>query len=331
NTSFLSFGKLRGSYGVTGNDQIGDYGFMDTWSFNSYPYDGVAGLYPTRVANPLYSWETTRKVEIGLELGFLDNRLTVNVNRYLNKSDNQLITSRLSPQTGFPGYTANLPAIVQNRGWEFELRSINLKNESFEWSTSANLTVATSKLLAYPGLESLEDYDRERFALGYSMESVYGYKFTGVDSQTGIAQFEDISGDGELNPGLEDMYVMGTRLPKFFGGMNNSFTYKNLNLSFLLQFVKQEGELLTYGYMAASALGTMTNFDVSVRDRWRQPNQQTDIPRSASTSADEAYSSYNTYYRHSDALWGDASYIRLKNVMLSYDFTSLLPALKTQR
>ncbi|TYR37842.1 TonB-dependent receptor [Sphingobacterium phlebotomi] len=331
NTSFLSFGKLRGSYGVTGNDQIDDYGFMDTWSFNSYPYDGVAGLYPTRVANPLYSWETTRKVEIGLELGFLDNKLTLNVNRYLNKSENQLIMSRLSPQTGFTGYTANLPAIVQNRGWEFELRSVNLKNESFEWSTSANLTVATSKLLAFPGLESLESYDRERFALGYSLESVYGYKFTGVDSQTGIAQFEDINGDGELNAELDDMYVMGTRLPKFFGGMNNSFTYKNLNLSFLLQFAKQEGELLNYGYMAASALGTMTNFDVSLRDRWRQPNQQTDIPRSASTSADEAYSTYNTYYRHSDALWGDASYIRLKNVMLSYDFTSLLPALKTQR
>src|SRR5690606_21996420 len=255
NPSFLSFGKLRGSYGVTGNDQIGDYGFMDTWSFNTYPYDGVSGLYPTRVANPLYSWETTRKLEIGLELGFLNNRLTLNVNRYLNKTDNQLITRKLSPQTGFEGYTANLPGIVQNRGWEFEVRSINVKNNDFEWNTSANLTVSTSKLLAYPGLESFESYEREGYAVGYPMESVYGYKFTGVDSQTGIAQFEDVSGDGELNPELDDMYVMGTRLPKFFGGLNNSLTYKNFNLSFLLQFVKQEGEMLNYGYMASSALG----------------------------------------------------------------------------
>jgi len=331
NPSFLSFGKLRGSYGVTGNDQIGDYGFMDTWSFNTYPYDGVSGLYPTRVANPLYSWETTRKLEIGLELGFLNNRLTLNVNRYLNKTDNQLITRKLSPQTGFEGYTANLPGIVQNRGWEFEVRSVNVKNNDFEWNTSANLTVSTSKLLAYPGLESFEPYEREGYAVGYPMMSVYGYKFTGVDPQTGIAQFEDVSGDGELNPELDDMYVMGTPLPKFFGGLNNSLTYKNFNLSFLLQFVKQEGEMLNYGYMASSALGIMSNFDVSVHDRWKQADQITDIPRSASTSADEAYSVYNTYYRHSDALWGDASYIRLKNVMLSYDFTSLLPMLKTQR
>src|SRR5690606_38409289 len=104
-----------------------------------------------------------------------------------------------------------------------------------------------------------------------------------------------------------------------------------LSMSFLFQFVKQEGEMLNFGYMAPGALGIMTNFDTSVRDRWRQPGQETDIPRSGAISADEAYSVYNTYYRHSDALWGDASFIRLKNVMLSYDFTSLLPALKTQR
>lgn len=331
NISFLSFGKLRSSYGVTGNDQIGDYGYMDTWSFNSYPYDGVAGLYPTRVANPLYSWETTRKLEFGLETGFWDNRLTLNVNRYYNKTDNQLITKKLSPQTGFEGFTANLPGIVQNRGWEFEVSSTNFKNSNFEWNTSANLTISTSKLIDYPGLESFPEYERELFAVGYSMGSVYGYKFSGVDSQAGIAQFEDLSGDGELSDGLADKYVMGTRLPKFFGGLNNSFTYKNFNLSFLLQFVKQEGELLNFGYMAPGALGIMTNFDTSVLDRWTQAGQVTNIPRSASTSADEAYSTYNTYYRHSDAQWGDASYIRLKNLMVSYDFTSLLPAIKSQR
>src|SRR5690606_21279170 len=222
---------------------------------------------------------------------------------YLSKTDNQLITRKLSPQTGFEGYTANLPGSGQKRGWESEVRAINVKNNEIEWNTSANLKLSTIKLLSYRGFECVESYERE------------GYKVTGVDSQTGIAQFEDVSGDGELNPELDDMYVMGTRLPKFFGGLNNSLTYKNFNLSFLLQFVKQEGEMLNYGYMASSALGIMSNFDVSVRDRWKQADQITDIPRSASTSADEAYSTYNTYYRHSDALWGDASYIRLQNVM----------------
>ncbi len=327
---FLSFGKLRGSYGVTGNDQIGDYGFMDTWSPTSYPYGGLSGLYPTRVANPLYSWESTRKLEVGLELGFLQNRLTLNVNRYLNESDNQLIEQILSPQTGFSGYMANLPGVVQNRGWEFELSSVNVKRGDFEWITSANVTFSSNKLVAYPGLDA-DPYNKQLYAIGHPMAIVFGYKFTGVDPQTGIAQFADLSGDGELNAEWDDMYVLGSRLPKYFGGLNNSFTYGNLNLSFLFQFVKQEGEMLNFGYSATGALGLASNFDVSMRDRWREPGQVTDIPRAAAVSSDEAYSTYNTYYRHSDALWGDASFIRLKNVMLSYDFTSLVPALKTQR
>lgn len=326
----LSFGKLRGSYGITGNDQIGDYGFMDTWSPTSYPYGAISGLYPTRVANPLYSWESTQKLELGIELGFLQNRLTINANRYWNESDDQLIEQILSPQTGFGGYTANLPGVVQNRGWEFEVSSVNVRDDNFEWQTNANFTVSTNKLVAYPGLEA-DSYNKERYAIGHPMDIVFGYQFTGVDPETGIAQFADLSGDGELHAEWDDQYVLGTRLPKFFGGINNNLSYKNLHLNFLFQFVKQEGEMLNFGYSASSALGIASNFDVSMRDRWRQPGDVTDVPRAAAVSSDEAYSTYNIYYRHSDALWGDASFIRLKNVMLSYDFTSLLPALKAQR
>jgi len=267
---------------------------------------------------------------MGLELGFLQNRLSLNVNRYWNESDDQLIEQILSPQTGFGGYTANLPGVVQNRGWEIEVSSINVRSDNFEWQTNANFTVSTNKLVAYPGLDA-DPYNKERYAIGHPMDIVFGYKFTGVDPQSGIAQFADLSGDGELNAEWADQYVLGTRLPKFYGGLNNNISYKNLQLNFLFQFVKQEGEMLNFGYAATSALGIASNFDVSMRDRWRQPGDVTDVPRAAAVSSDEAYSTYNTYYRHSDALWGDASYIRLKNVMLSYDFTSLLPALKTQR
>lgn len=325
---FLTFGKLRGSYGVTGNDQIGNYGYMDTWSFTSYPYGGSSGLYPTRVDNPNYSWESTRKLEAGLELGFFANRLTVNVNSYFNKTDNLLIGQRLASQTGFTSYLANLPGVVQNRGWEFEVGSVNVKNNDFEWSTNLNLTISKNKLVAYPDLEGSPN--AQYYALGHPIDIVFGYKFTGVDPQTGIAQFADLSGDGAVKAELADQYIMGTHLPKFFGGLNNSFTYKNFNLSFLLQFVKQEGEQMNYGYQSNAALGIMSNFDKSVLNRWRNPGDVTDIPRAAAVSTDPAYVAYNTFYRHSDAFWGDASYIRLKNLSISYDFTSLLSVLKTQ-
>lgn len=326
---FLSFGKLRGSFGSTGNDQIGDYGFLDSWSYTTYPYGGISGLYPTRVANPEYSWERNRKLEGGLELGFLNNRLSLNVNYYFNRSDNQLINFTLSPQTGFPGYTANLPAIVHNKGWEFEATSVNVRNDAFEWSTSANLTLSRNKLVEYPGLEGSSQ--ESNFAIGHPLGSVYGFKFTGVDPATGVAQFEDLDGDGQVTNQQGDMYVIGNRLPDFFGGVANTLTYRKLSLNFLLQFVKQQGEALNYGYMASSALGLRANFDRSIVDRWRQPGEQTDIPRSAAGSGDIGYTTYNTFYRHSDALWVDASFIRLKNVTLAYDFTSLLPQLKTQR
>ncbi len=326
---FLTFGKLRGSFGSTGNDQIGNYEYMDTWGFVSYPYDGVVGMYPTRLANPGFRWERNRKLEGGLELGFLDNRLSLNVNYYFNRSDNQLITYKLSSQTGFDGYRANLPALVHNKGWEFEATSVNVRNDNFEWSTSANLTVSRNKLVEYPDFENsgLQEY----FAVGHPLDIVFGYRFTGVNPATGIPEFADLSGDGELNAEWADQYIMGTRLPSFFGGMNNSFRYKDLTLSFLLQFVKQEGGALNYGYPATAALGIRANFDQSVAGRWKQPNQLTDIPRSAASSDDEAYGQYNTFYRHSDALWVDASFLRLKNLRVDYDLTSALPMLKTQR
>lgn len=327
--SFINFGKLRGSFGVTGNDQIGNYGYLDSWSYASYPYDGVAGLYPTRVANPEYSWERNRKLEAGLELGFWENRLTVNINHYFNRSDNQLITSTLSPQTGFSGYTANLPGIVENRGWEFEVGSMNWRTDRFEWRTAANITIARNELVAYPDLEG--SGEEGRFAIGHPLDIAFGFKFTGVDPQTGLAQFADLDGDDEVTNQLGDQYVMGTYLPNFFGGISNSFRYRNFDLSFLFQFVKQEGEALNFGYMASTALGLMANFDRSVERRWRQPGDQTDIPRAAAVSADPAYASYNTYYRHSDALWVDASFVRLKSLMLSYDLSELLERWSTRR
>src|SRR5690606_32817728 len=232
---FVNFGKLWGSFGTTGNDQIGNYGYMDSWTYASYPYGGISGLYPTRVANPEYSWERNRKIEGGLELGFWNNRLTLNVNRYFNRSDNQLITATLSPQTGFSGYTANLPGIVENRGWEFELGSVNVRSNELEWRTNANLTIARNELVAYPDLEGSGEEDR--FAIGHPLDIAFGFKFDGVDPQTGLAQFQDLDGDGQVTNQLGDQYVIGTYLPKYYGGLSNNFSYRNFDLSFLFQFV----------------------------------------------------------------------------------------------
>lgn len=115
NLSFLSLGKLRASYGITGNDQIGDYQYLDSWSSSTFPYGGQSGLSPARAFNPNFSWETNRKLDISLELGFLKDRVSLITSYYNNRSDDQLVGQTLSPQSGFSSYTSNFPALVENK------------------------------------------------------------------------------------------------------------------------------------------------------------------------------------------------------------------------
>jgi len=323
---FLSYGKLRASYGTTGNDQIGDYQYLDSWSPVSFPYGGVTGLAPTSIFNANYSWETNRKFEAALELGFSNDRILVSANYYNNRSSNQLVGNTLSPQTGFSEYIANFPAKVENSGWEFEASSSNVSTRNFKWNTSFNLTVPKNKLLEYPGLESSSD--AASYEVGQSIRVVKGFHFTGVDPQTGLPQFLDVDKDGSISD-PEDYVVIGQTMPSFFGGLSNQLNYKNWGLNFFFQFVKQEAPTIDYGPLV-NAYGTMNNTDVSVLNRWTMAGDVTSIPRASANSSNAANTAFRNYYRYSDAAWGDASYIRLKNVALSYDLSSLASKWKFQ-
>ncbi|WP_344674088.1 SusC/RagA family TonB-linked outer membrane protein [Sphingobacterium kyonggiense] len=314
--SILSFGKLRGSLGITGNDQIGNYQFLDTWE-PGFAYQGIAGLSPVRVFNPNFKWEENKKREIALDLGFFNDRLFLTTNYYNNRSGNQLIEIQLAPQTGFEYFFGNQPALVENSGWEFELNSTNFRNSNFTWNTQLNLTFPKNKLLAYPDLEnSASAYS---YVIGESVRVVKGYDFIGVDPETGLGQYTDVNADDELDE-ANDFVVLGNLMPKFYGGLNNNLSFKDLSLSFLFQFVKQEGPSIAYGPMA-SHIGGLSNMDVTVLDRWQKPGDITDIPRATTTASNDAYTNYRDYYRYSSAVWDDASYIRLKTLALSYNLS----------
>ena len=319
NIPVLSYGKLRGSFGTTGNDQIGDYQYLDSWSSAGFPYGGISGLAPSRVYNPDYSWEVNKKMEIALELGFIQDRILLTTGYYNNRSSNQLVGYSLSSQSGFSEYTANLPAKVENSGIEFDLNTINVKSKGFQWNSSFNISFPKNKLLAYPGLES--SADATSYEVGQSIRVVKGFHFTGVDPQTGIATFLDVDKDGSLSE-PEDFVVMGETMPQYFGGFTNSLRYKNISLDIFLQFVKQEAPTMDYGPMV-SPFGTRSNRVDYVLNYWQSAGQNTDIPRPTATSSNAAYKAFNNQYRYSDAAWGDASYIRLKNVALSYDLSSV--------
>ncbi|MEO9020776.1 MAG: SusC/RagA family TonB-linked outer membrane protein [Ginsengibacter sp.] len=315
----ISFGKLRASYGTTGNDQIGDYQYLDSWSSAGFPYGGVSGLAPSRVYNPDYSWEVNKKLEAAIDLGFFKDKVLVSAGYYNNRSSNQLVGYTLSSQSGFTEYTANLPAKVENSGVEIDINSTNFDNNSFKWTTSFNLSIPRNKLLSYPGLESSSD--ASSYEVGQSIRMIKGYHFTGIDPATGNPNFLDVDKDGSYSEDA-DYVVIGQTMPKFFGGLSNTFSYKNLTLDIFFQFVKQEAPTLNYGPLV-NTIGSRINETTDELGYWNGPGDQTSIPRPTTTSTNSAYKLFRNQYRYSDAAWGDASYIRLKNVAVSYDLSSV--------
>ncbi|HTI09223.1 MAG TPA: SusC/RagA family TonB-linked outer membrane protein [Puia sp.] len=311
---FLNYGKLRGSIGVTGNDQIGDYKYLNTYSTYGYPYQGQTGLVPTQLNNPDYSWETNRKSELGLELGFLKDRFVMMASYYDNHSSNQLINSTLPIQTGFSGIIQNLPALVENNGWEFQLNTALVKSRNFAWDVSLNLTIAQNKLLKFPDLAN-SDYS-SRFAIGKPLNMIKLVHQTGVDPQTGVFQFEDKEGHTTSTPSLPDDYTVIKDLsPACYGGLSNRLQYKGFSLNVFFQFVKQEG----FNYALNNATpGSMTNQSVDVLSRWRKPGDHTNIQ--LYTTTDPGSAAYTYYSSFSDGAVSDASFIRWKNASLSYSF-----------
>ncbi|WEK38228.1 MAG: SusC/RagA family TonB-linked outer membrane protein [Candidatus Pseudobacter hemicellulosilyticus] len=316
-TAWFSSGKLRGSYGITGSDNIGNYGYLDSYGSTSYSFNGSSGLVPSRIANGDYQWEQTEKLEAALELGFLKDRIKVSGSYYRNRTDNQLISYTISSQAGFSSYQANLPARVQNSGWEFTLNSTNISSRNFTWTSYFNVSANRNKLESFPDIEKSSYYTR--FIVGLPISGAWVYKYSGYDETTGLPTVEDLDKNGTISSGLYeigrgDRYYYGPNFPKFFGGLGNTFTYKNISLDFLFQFVKQNGSHI----MTANtyAPGYIYNLSEDALEKYLS-----DGP------ADQRHvrSNYNVAignYYGSDAARVDASFIRLKNVAISYE---LLP------
>jgi TonB-linked SusC/RagA family outer membrane protein len=310
--SILNFGKLRASYGTTGNDQIGNYQFLNTYISSGSTYNGLIGLEPSRLYNTQFGWETNKKLEIALETGFLKDRIFLSYAWYLNKSSNQLVGIPLPGTTGFTEIQANLDAVVQNSGIELTLQTKNFNGKDFGWSTSLNCSASRNKLLSFPNLAS-STY-QNNYVIGKPLNIVKTYHYTGIDPQTGIYTFEDVNGDGLLTE--TDKKTIKDLNPQYFGGLQNNIRYQRWQLDFLFQFVKQQNYNIPKTLAVA---GTMVNQSTEVLDHWQSTGTTatTQIYTSGANGAVE-----NALYRFaaSDAGITDSSFIRLKNVALSYEF-----------
>ncbi len=313
---WLSYGKLRGSYGISGNDGIPDYGYLATYQASG-TYAGTNVLNPARIANPNYRWEINRKLEAAIELGFFNNRILITTAFFRNRSDNQLVGFPLPALTGFTSYQANLPAVVQNTGLELEVNTVNIQRKYLKWSTSLNITIPKNKLVAYPGIIS-SSYAR-MLVVGLPLSNIQKYQFTGVDPGTGLTTVKDLNDDGiystfsSFNNQGGDFVYAGKTYPEWYGGINNEFSFKQFEFSFFFQIVHQQGYNLNNFY---SLNGTLSNVWTTFLDYWKKPGDITDHQKPTTTSGTS--SSARSRYANSTATFSDASFARLKNIFLSY-------------
>lgn len=314
-SKWLSHGKLRASFGVTGSDFIGDYQFLDTYTINSNNYNGTTGLYPSRLYNPSYSWEKTKKLEAALELGFFKDRIMLTTAWYRNRSSDQLVGIPLPSITGFSNVIANLDATVENVGWEASLNANVITSGDIKWNTGFNFTLPKNKLVSFPGLEG-STYSNT-YKVGYPTSIVKVFQYEGIDLANGTYVFKDFNGDGKISS-PDDAQAIENLGIKYYGGWQNQISYKNVSLSFLFYFVKQRN----WNFIRTMAVpGTMNNMPAEFTNVWSADNPGGIImPYSIGTNAQ--VNTLTANLRNSTAAIGDASFIRLKNIQLNYHFAS---------
>lgn len=310
---FISFGKLRGSYGLTGNDQIGDYQFLDTYTTNGNNYMGISGLLPEFLYNADFGWETNRKLETSIELGFFKDRLYTIFSWYRNRSSDQLVGIPLAGTTGFSSIQSNLGAEVQNTGLEFEVQATPIRSEKFTWRVSANFTLPKNKLLSFPGLE-VSTYSN-MYVVGQPLSIVKAYHMTGINPQTGIYEYEDVNGDGQLSASY-DRNVIRNIASHFYGGLSNSFSYGGLSLDLFFQFVKKTG----FNYLRSinqpgRSIASITK--EAANGIWQPGRTDATIQVLTAGSNIQAVNAWSRLYQ-SDVAISDFYFIRLKNIALSY-------------
>ncbi|MDR6943756.1 SusC/RagA family TonB-linked outer membrane protein [Mucilaginibacter pocheonensis] len=313
---FLSFGKLRGSFGLVGSDAVGDYKYLSTYSSTNNNYQGTPTIVLNSLANDKFGWTTTRKTELAIDLGFLKNQLNISLAAYRNRSGNQLVSYNLPSVAGFTTVIENLAALVQNQGLEFTVQSQNISTKDFSWNTSFNISRNTNKLLAFPDLEN-SSYNG-LYAIGRSITSIGMFKYAGVDPATGLYTFADVNNDGQVDPYGNSDYIYKETAPAFFGGLGNNVKYKDFQLNFFFSFTKQHGVLR----LSNALPGSLNN---GVGNQLVLSEQLSGKPASQNLTTAAYRTDLNDYF-NSDAVWVDASYIRLQNLSLSYNLPGKLLA-----
>ena len=355
---WLSAGKLRLSYGQTGNNRIGNYDYMaklvTSDDYYQYPWEGqfTPGYVLGKMPNSKLKWETTEQYDFGLDLGFLDGRINVNMDYYIKTTKDLLLDARIAASSGFSTAQLNVGKL-RNKGFEFTIESTNIKKKDFSWNSSFNIAFNSNEIVAlnsgqdalrkeiswdnhyrqmpayiskvgeaagqmygfiYEGTYKLDEFDVTTDAKGNKVYTLKeGIPYYVAGTQPGDPKYRDLDGSGTIND--KDKTAIGNGQPKFTGGFTNNFTYKNFDLNIFMQFC-YGNDILNANRMVFEnpASKQNTNMFASYKNRWTFDNPNSNMPRAKAYGSKE----YSSLYVE------DGSFLKLKSITLGYNFDKKL-------
>ena len=322
NSSTVSEMKLRASYGLTGNDQIGNFDARGLYGGGGN-YSGRAGILPSSLANLGLGWETNNTLNLGFDFGFFENRVTGSIDAFDRRTKDLLLSQPILWTNGFSGISNNVGEL-QNRGLEFELSTVNIDKGGFRWNTSFNITKIDNQILSlYSGLKFLPANPGIAVGqpVGRSGEgAIFSAEYAGVNPATGRPMWYDIKRNITYLPLAADRIYYGSSLGTVFGGLNNNFSYKGFELTTFFTYeyggIGSDGQ---YGFLRENGTRLALNALQDVVDRtWKTPGQITDIPRDVTTNGANEIRGNSRNSGTAALLKYD--FIRLSQLTLAYSF-----------
>lgn len=334
--------KLRLSVGKTGNNSIGYYNSISLLGVTNYNFNGaiVSGLAPSTVGNPDLGWESKISKDIGLDIGLFKGRVQSNIDYYIDDTEDMLQAVPVSYMSGYSTITQNIGK-VRNQGWEFEITTHNIDRE-FKWTTSFNISKNTNKVKELGNDNApiiTASWGKTAFItkVGEAISSYYMYKTDGVltdadfDSngkalvpvaagqEKGNLKIVDVTPDGKID--ANDMTILGSNLPDFIWGMSNKVSYRNFDLSILLQG-SQGGKVFFLGarHMDTGALGS--NQFARWLTCYKPDRNPSTLP--AGSTVNLAWDGKTPYPfgnnpGYNDTWLFDASFLRIKSITIGYN------------
>lgn len=326
----LTYLKLRGSYGLTGNSNIGNFTYLDAYSFSGVTYLGIPGAQPTRLANPNLGWESAIMASAGVDLrlfSWLD--LTVDVYKNLNKD--LLFAAPVAPSTGFYSYTRNIGE-VSNKGLEIDLSSVNINNRDWRWTTSFNIGFNKNTVEKLPSDEpgmpgtpimvGSADDARQRMEEGKELYGWYMQEWRGVDPENGDPLWTDEDGGVTNDYAKAKVDWLGSSPnPKFTGGLQNTVSYKGFslgaNIFFLYGSTIYNGSRNSMDNDGRQAQYNQMSLDNGLGwSRWQKPGDIATHPRPVYGGNKQSASASSRWLE-------DGSFLRLRNVNFGYNFSTV--------